>query len=177
MAHNRDFIKTLEEQLDRLDSEQDRIIRIQQIDAQIDELKSQISKLEEERLHEAEQMMGDLAVSVRKAIPGINVGLNNGRCHVSHLSNMLSLRPDFATGVWDVEPNMTGRRFRRRHGHALGLKHDVCPLSNSVADFFRSKYKRLRPRSGVRNEAITPNMGRAVQNKGISKAQGSGYYA
>ena len=87
MAH-REFLKTLEEQLDRMESEQDRIARIGQIDAQIEELKSQISRLEEERMHEAEQLMGDLAVSVRKAIPGINVGLNKGRCNISHLSNM-----------------------------------------------------------------------------------------
>lgn len=175
MAH-REFLKTLEEQLDRIESEQDRIIRIQQIDAQINELKDQIGRLEEERIHEAEQMMGDLAVSVRKSVPGVNVGLNNGSCHISHLSNKLSLRPNFNDGMWDVEPNIAGRRFRRNHGHSLGLKHDVCPLSNSVADFFRNKYKRLRG-SRIRTENIKPNMGRAVQNKGITKAQGSGYYA
>lgn len=175
---SKEFVDVLEEQLNGIEAEQDRIARIQQIDSQIAELKKQISQLETQKIHEAEKLMGDLAVSVRQVIPGISVGLRNGKCNISYLSNNLSLRPDFMSKRWEIEPNRSGRRFKRNYGHALGLKHDIYPLSDSIADFFRNRYKSLRIREDVSpSVAPKPNMGRAIQHKGISKTQGSGYYA
>jgi len=158
------FEKMLEEQLQTIGQEEDSVIRIQQIRDQISQLEAQIAELKQQMAQEVESMTGALAVSVRKIVPGLTVSLDGGRCRVSHMSNNLSLRPDFASGQWDVEPNRTGKRFRKHHGHSVDLKHDVGPLADNIGSFFRKRYKRLNTE------------GRAIKHVGISKTQASGHY-
>jgi hypothetical protein len=114
---------------------------------------------------EMEGLLGDLAVNIRNRVPGLSVGLDGGRCHVKHLANSLSFKPNMDGGTWDIESNKSGRRFRKTHGHALGLKHDVGPLADAASTFFKKRYRRLN------------NESRPIQHKGISKTQASGYYA
>jgi len=158
------FEKILEEQLQSIGQEEDSVIRIQQIRDQIAQLENQIGELKQQMAQEMESMTGALAVSIRKMVPGLAVSLDGGRCRVSHMSNSLSMRPDFGSGRWDIEPNRTGRRFRKHHGHVIDLKHDVGPLADNVGSFFKKRYKRLN------------NEGRAIQHVGVSKTQASGHY-
>jgi len=144
-----DFEKILEEQLQSIGTEEDRIARINQIRDQIIQLEGQISELKKQMAIETEGLTGDLAVSIRKMMPALSVSLDGGRCNVRHLSNSLALRPDFQNGLWDVEQNISGRRFRKHHGHALSLKHDVNPLADSVGSFFRKRYKRLNTEANI----------------------------
>ena len=137
------FEKILQEQLQSINTEGDRIARITQIRAQITQLEEQIAELKQQLLHESEALTGDLAIAIRKALPGLSVALNGGRCSVSHLSNNLVFNPNFSSGVWEVEPNNSGRRFVRHHGHALRLHHDVNDLASNIINFFRKRYKRL----------------------------------
>jgi hypothetical protein len=145
-----EFQRKLDEQLQTIETEEDRIARVQQIKVQMAQLKDQMAELNRQLQHELEGMVGELAISVRKSVPGLAVSLNNGRCNVKHLSNNLSLRPDFDSGMWDVEPNVSGRRFRKHHGHALKLSKDVAPISGEISNFFRKRYKRLN------NESMPP---------------------
>lgn len=159
-----EFKKTLEEALGAIDTEQDRIARIQQIQAQIAELDQQGMELKQQMQHEMEALVGDLAVGVRNRMPGVAVNLNGGRCSVNHLSNNLSLAPDITSGTWNIDGNKSGRRFRKHHANVLDLKSDVGPLADSIGHFFKRRYKRL-------------NTENAIQHKGVSKTQASGYYA
>jgi hypothetical protein len=165
MMKRKDFQKTLDEALESIETEEDRIIRIRQIQEQISQLEEQVTGLRQQMQHEMEGLLGELAVSIRNRVPGLSVSLNGGRCHVKHLANSLSFRPDMDGGTWDVETNRSGRRFRKAHGHALGLKHDVGPLADAASSFFKKRYRRLN------------NESRPIQHKGISKTQASGYYA
>ena len=157
------FEKILEEQLQSIGQEEDNVIRINQIRDQIAQLEGQIDELKQQMAQEMENMTGALAVSIRKLVPGLSVNLDGGRCRVSHMSNSLSLRPDFGSGRWDIEQNKSGRRFRKHHG-PIDLRHDVGPLADNVGSFFRKRYKRLS------------NEGRAIQHVGVSKTQASGHY-
>lgn len=163
-----EFEHVLDEQLGELGGDSDRIARINQINSQIAQLQAQISELQGQLQRETEDMVGALAVSVRQNMPGVTVSLDGGKCNVMHLSHHLSLKPNIASGLWDVEPNITGRRFSKYYGHALGLQHDVSPLVDGVSNFFKKRYKRLNP--------PTKNYPLPIANKGMSKGVG-GYYA
>jgi hypothetical protein len=141
--NNKAFEKVLEEQLGSIEQPEDSIARISQIGEQISQLESQIAELRQQMQHELEGLVGTLAVSVRKELPGVSVSLNGGKCHVNHLSHKLSLGPDIKAGTWNVEPNRAGRRFGRHHGTALALQTDVGPLASNIGSFFRKRYKRL----------------------------------
>jgi len=163
---NRDnFKKVLEEQLDTIDQEQDRIIRISQINDQIAQLENQISELRKQAQDEMEGFVGDLAVSVRKVLPGINVSLNGGRCNVSHMSHNLSLRPDVTSRTWNVEPNKAGRRFTKHHGSSLGLSNDVNPLANGISTFFKKRYKKLNNEGAPPISRVSDKAGRTMGYK------------
>jgi len=172
------FIQKLDKELDGVTIEQDKIARIDQIEAQIGSLKNQIAQLEIERNHETERLLGDLAVAVRKEMPDLSINLRGGNCCISHLSNNLSIRPNFLNKVWDIEPNQCGRRFCRRHGHALHLSKDISPLSLEIKKFFADRYKRLKNKVNNENVALSsvPNAGRPVQCKGVSRSANSTQY-
>ena len=144
------FEKILEEQLESVGTEADRVARISQIREQISQLENQIAELQKQLAQESESLNGDLAVAIRKMLPGLAVSLDGGRCNVRHMSNMLTFRPDFSNAMWEVEPNISGKRFKKYHGHAMNLKHDVNPLADNVTSFFRKRYKRLN------NESVGP---------------------
>ncbi len=161
---NKNFQKILDEALESIETEEDRIIRVRQLQEQITQMEQQVAGLRQQMQHEMEGLLGELAVSVRNRVPGLSVGLDGGRCNIKHMSNSLSLRPDLGSGTWDVDTNRSGRRFRKHHGHALGLKNDVNPLADGVSAFFKKRYRRLN------------NEQRPIQHRGISKTQASGHY-
>ena len=154
----KNFAQMLEEQLQSVDTEADRIARIRQIQDQISQLESQMMELKHQLAQETEGLTGELAVSVRKLMPSLSVSLDSGRCCVRHMSNSLAFKPDFTNSLWDVEPNISGRRFRKYHGHSLGLKHDVRPLADSIGGFFKKRYKRLNMECIGSPVAPTPNV-------------------
>ena len=159
------FKKVLDEQLDSIDQEQGRIIRISQVNEQIIQLENQIRELRKQAQDEMEGFVGDLAVSVRKALPGIGVSLNGGRCNVSHMSHNLSLQPDVKSGTWNVEPNKAGRRFSKHHGNSLNLNNDVGPLADGINSFFRKRYKRLNTEGAPPVSRISDKAGRTAGYK------------
>ena len=165
MDKRKQFQKTLDEALESIETEEDRIIRIRQLQEQMSQLEQQITGLKQQMQQEMEGLLGELAVSIRNRVPGISVGLDGGRCHVKHMANNLSFKPNLEGGTWDVEPNKSGRRFNKHHGHALGLKHDVGPLADAASGFFKKRYRRLN------NEQMP------IRHTGISKTQASGHYA
>ena len=128
------FNKLLAESLNNIDQDADKIARISQITTQISQLEGQIAELKTQMQHELEGVVGELAVSVRKILPGVKVSLDGGRCNIGHLSHNLSFRPNITNSLWDVEDNMAGRRFRRHHGHSLALQSDVGPLASEIQE-------------------------------------------
>ena len=137
------FEKVLDEQLESVGTESDRIARVNQIREQIGQLEIQITELKTQLSQESEGLNGDLAVAIRKMMPGLSVSLDGGRCNIRHMSNNLTFKPDYEKAMWQVEPNISGRRFNKHHGHSMNLKHDVGPLADNVGSFFRKRYKRL----------------------------------
>jgi len=154
------FEEILEEQLQSIGTEADRIARINQIREQISQLETQIGELNRQLAQESEALNGDLAVAVRKMLPGLAVSLNDGQCNIKHRSNSLAFRPDFSASMWNVEPNVSGRRFRKHHGHVMNLKHDVGPLADNIVSYFRKRYKRLA------NENVGPASRRVSDKAG-----------
>jgi HAMP domain-containing protein len=140
---NQNFEQMLDNQLETIDIDGGKVARINQIKTQISQLEHQISELKHDMQSEMEGMVGNLAVAIRKAVPGLAVNLSNGSCNINHLSNLLSLRPNIDAKMWDVDPNIAGRRFKKYHGHVMGLTDDVGPISDGVSQFFRTRYKRL----------------------------------
>jgi len=115
---------------------------IQEIMKEIDDTKCHLSELEMKLRHSTEEYNAALAMSLRKRLPGLSVGLSNGRCSANYRSTNLSCWPDLQAQMWKFEPNRHGRSFMRRNGHLLPLGNQLEPLVDAIVNYF-GRYKTL----------------------------------
>lgn len=153
------FRLLVEEGLASIDTKESRINRINQIKSQIANLENQMTELNTQLRNETHALLGDLAVSVKKSIPGVSISLDGDSCSISHMSNKLSVKPDFVNNVWNIDPNISGRRFKRAHGHSLLLGQDTSVLANEVANYFKGHYKKLSEGRPIKRVQVSQTAG------------------
>lgn len=117
---------------------------IQEIRKEIDDAMCHLDGLKMNLRHAIEEYNAALAMSLRKRIPHISVGLNNGQCSTSYRSTNLTCRPDIDKGIWHFEPNDHGRRFSRRNSHLLQLSNSIEPLVDAIAQYYTGRYRSIR---------------------------------
>ncbi len=132
--------------LDQLSSPPGRVDKIRSALNEIQLVEKRLNELREQLRHAQEELNAALATTLRKKLPGLNVGLNNGNCTINYRSRALICRPDHKSMRWHFEPDENGRRFLRNHGPTTGLSNDVSPLADSIAQFFTNRYKTLGAR-------------------------------
>lgn len=115
------------------------------ITKQLDEVRQKVMDLQN-KLHMAtDRLNGDLAMGVRKQLPGLNVGLDKNGCKVGYKSKNLSFSPDLKTGVWGVKSpdHRFCGRFTRNNGPSLALASSISPLADAIVRYFSGHYKSL----------------------------------
>ena len=111
----------------------------------MDSLKQQLIDLQH-KLGVIKQRMGaDLALSVRRHHPGLNVAVDQNGCKVGYRSKSLYFDPDVEKGVWAVnssDERFSGR-FNRQYGKSTVLSPDIGNLESAITDYFSGHYKSL----------------------------------
>jgi hypothetical protein len=115
------------------------------ITKQLDEVRQKVVDLQNKLYMATDRLNGDLAMGVRKRLPGLNVGLDKNGCKVGYKSKNLSFSPDLKIGVWGVKSpdHRFCRRFARNNGPSLALTSSIAPLVDAISDYFSGHYKSL----------------------------------
>jgi len=112
---------------------------------ELEQARRRVTELERELLYATDRLCGGLAMGVRKAQPGLNVGLDKGGCKVGYKTKHLTMRPDLTKRIWIIDSG--DPRFARRFMHGnrahMALNSDLTGLAKSVADFFTGYYLTL----------------------------------
>jgi len=140
IGHKLDLLLEMDKEL--VPSSLDSILDITK---QLDEVRQKVVDLQN-KLHMAtDRLNGDLAMGVRKQLPGLNVGLDRNGCKVGYKSKNLLFNPDLKTGAWNVKSpdNRFCGRFTRRNGPSLALASNITPLVDAIANYFSGHYKSL----------------------------------
>jgi hypothetical protein len=94
---------------------------------------------------QVESLNSRLALEIRRHNPALAVTMGrDGNCIIQYRSrgNRLNLRADPDGQVFECGVTPFERRFRRYHGHTLGLGVEV--LGEAVAQYFRQNYRSIR---------------------------------
>lgn len=142
------FDALVDQGLDQINQPAGRVDKIRNALQEIQLVEKRLLELKEQMRHAQEELNAALATTLRKKIPGLNVGLNNGNCTINYRSRGLVCRPDHKSMRWQFEPDENGRRFLRNHGMNTSLTNDVSPLADSIAQFFSNRYKTLGAHNG-----------------------------
>ena len=115
------------------------------ITKQLDEVRQKVVDLQNKLYMATDRLNGDLAMGVRKQLPGLNVGLDKNGCKVGYKSKNLSFSPDLKTGAWNVKSpdHRFCGRFTRHNGPSLALASNITPLVDAIANYFSGHYKSL----------------------------------
>jgi hypothetical protein len=138
-----DFETLIDKGLGQLDQPPGQVQKLRDVLQEVQLVEKRLSELKVKMRHVQEELMATLATNLRKRLPGLNVGLNNGNCIINYKSRALVCRPDHQSMRWQFEPNEWGRRFVRQHGPMTGLSDDLAPLSDAIASFYTNRYKSL----------------------------------
>ena len=92
------------------------------------------------------RMNADLALSIRRHMPALNVGIDRlGSCKVGYKSKHLLFSPDIEKGIWMVsspDARFTNR-FNKLKRHDLVIGSNIEPLIGAITGFFTDHYKSL----------------------------------
>jgi hypothetical protein len=111
----------------------------------MDSLKQQLIDLQN-KLGVIKQRMGaDLALSVRRNHPGLNVAVDQNGCKVGYRSKNLCFDPDVEKGVWVVSSSDDGflGRFKRQYDRNTVLSPEIGELVSAITDYFAGHFKSL----------------------------------
>lgn len=91
------------------------------------------------------RLSAELALSIRRTDPALNVSVTRDGCKVGYKTKHLLLVPNLPRGVWDVKSSdpQFSRIFFRYNSSTTVIDNDTTKLAASVTDFFRNHYKSL----------------------------------
>jgi hypothetical protein len=91
------------------------------------------------------RLAADLALSLRRAKPGLNVAVDKHGCKVGYKTKHLQFIPEIDQEMWRVvSPNSRFvREFMNRHRRATFLTADMAPLVNAILTHFTEYYRTL----------------------------------
>lgn len=113
-----------------------------------------------QRLQEARQLVSDLqyqlgnvklklaaelAIAIRRAKPGLNVGVNKDGCRVGYKTKAFHLTPDLEQGVWTIESKSHRfcREFIQANRRAVLLDQDLSIIVSAIVNYFSNYYRTL----------------------------------
>lgn len=91
------------------------------------------------------RICADLAIRIRKQLPGLNVAVNRNGCKVGYKSKHLLLYPNASQGVWDIKSsdNRFTRKFFSRHSRKTIITPGHDELIGAIIKHFSEHYKSL----------------------------------
>lgn len=91
------------------------------------------------------QLAGDLALAIRRAMPGLNLGVDKDSCRVGYKTKSLALTPDFTQEMWKVTSHNDRfmREFVTRHRRELFLTSDPSQLVTAITAHFTAYFRTL----------------------------------
>jgi hypothetical protein len=92
------------------------------------------------------RMSADLALSIRRAQPGLSVALDKNGCKVGYKTKLLQFIPDIESGIWKViSPNRRFlREFLNQHRRVTLMMPDMTQLVTSIVSYFAAYYRTLQ---------------------------------
>lgn len=116
-----------------------------QIVHQLEATQRRILELQNQLLIARNRMCGELALSIRRKMPGLNIGVNRDGCKVGYRTKHMIFNPDPGSGIWKVKSgdNRFARKFLRLFGTSTVISQDTDGLANNIVLFFRDHYKTL----------------------------------
>lgn len=111
---------------------------------QLEDAQQRIQDLQHQLDAANKRICGELALMLRRALPGLNVGVGKEGCKVGYRSKHLILQPDPKRGIWNVKSGdpRFARRFMNRRGSKTVLG-SMEPLASAIVQHFREYYKTL----------------------------------
>jgi hypothetical protein len=94
------------------------------------------------------RLSADLALGIRRAQPGLNVGVDKNGCKVGYKTKQLHFIPDVENGIWKVASG--NDRFRREflNNHRRSTLMGDPNLVQAIVAYFQNYYRSL-------NEEVT----------------------
>lgn len=125
--------------------EQNPLVAAMEIVQKLDAAKQQILDLQHQLSSVKQRMNGDLALGVRRQLPGLNVGVDPNGCKVGYRSKNLVFDPDVEKGIWMVsgDDDRFANRFHRTFGLQTRLVPDIGDMIEAIIHHFRDHYKSL----------------------------------
>lgn len=88
----------------------------------------------------------ELAVSIKKAMPALNVGIDkNGYCKIGYKTKHIVLNPDIEGRSWVVtssDPRFSNK-FVKLHRRTLMISVNLDSLLQAITNYFKDYYKSL----------------------------------
>lgn len=112
----------------------------------LDIAKQMVLDLQHQLLSMRNRINADLALSIRRRMPALNVGLDKtGSCKVGYKSKSLLFSPDIEKGVWQVQSsdNRFLSHFLKSKRSYLVIGAEILPLIDAVVAYFTEYYKSL----------------------------------
>lgn len=108
--------------------------------------KQLVSDLHHQLLSLKNRMNADLALSLKRHMPALNVSIGrNGECKIGYKSKHLVFTPNIEQGVWivDSSDDRFKNRFSKAKRQTLIISPNLDRLISSITDFFTEHYKSL----------------------------------
>jgi hypothetical protein len=92
------------------------------------------------------RMSADLALSIRRAQPGLSVALDKNGCKVGYKTKVLQFLPDIESGIWKaISPNRRFlREFLNQHRRSTLMTPDMTQLVTAIVSYFAAYYRTLQ---------------------------------
>lgn len=91
------------------------------------------------------KMCAELALDVRRKMPGLNVSVDRGNCKIGYRMKHLVLRPDSRSGIWKIKSSddRFAKRFMKYYGTNTAISPSLDSLVDAIITYFKEHYKSL----------------------------------
>lgn len=112
---------------------------------QLEVTQQRVYELQNQLVIAQNKMCGELALNLRRRMPGLNVAVGRDGCKIGYRSKHLVLQPDVKRGIWNVKSGdgSFARRFLSRHSSKTIITPDFENLINALVRHFTEHYKSL----------------------------------
>lgn len=112
---------------------------------QLQDARQQVADIEHKLTNIKYRISADLALSLRRAQPGLNVALDKNGCKVGYKTKLLHFIPDIENGIWKViSPNRRFlREFLNAHRRVTLMDNDLSTLVTAITAYFANYYRTL----------------------------------
>jgi hypothetical protein len=112
---------------------------------QLQDAKQLVADLQHKLASVKVRMAGDLALSLRRAKPGLNVAVDKNGCRVGYKTKSIVFSPSVEEDMWRATSpnNRFVREFLQANGRATLLTPDLSILTTAIVNYFSNYYRTL----------------------------------